>query len=218
MGPKRKAAPSHVQHTSKRRRRAEQKSESESESESCSEEDLQGEEEEANEGENCWVYVLESISNPNNSYVGYTVNRQRRIRQHNGELVGGAKYTSSRGPWRMVMAIRGNGLWWTRKAALSLEWRLKHVARGRFRNRRRPKGLSRWVHLHLPGQHPAAARRLNDLCWLLHNRQKWTQNSPQYARGQKLTVEMHPSLITPKIKEFLAKCQYWEPSLVPLQL
>ena len=33
-------------------------------------------------------------------YVGSTTNPARRFRQHNGELVGGAKFTASRRPWR----------------------------------------------------------------------------------------------------------------------
>ena len=32
----------------------------------------------------------------NNTYIGMTNNKIRRLRQHNGELVGGAKYTTSK--------------------------------------------------------------------------------------------------------------------------
>jgi putative endonuclease len=38
------------------------------------------------------IYLLYNTNN-NSTYVGITVNKERRIRQHNGELVGGAKYT-----------------------------------------------------------------------------------------------------------------------------
>jgi len=35
-------------------------------------------------------------------YTGVATDLNRRLRQHNGELVGGAKYTSSRRPVRVV--------------------------------------------------------------------------------------------------------------------
>jgi len=40
------------------------------------------------------VYVLVNTSH-NKTYIGITNNTIRRLRQHNGELVGGAKYTTS---------------------------------------------------------------------------------------------------------------------------
>ena len=47
------------------------------------------------------IYLL--INNTNNcTYVGITNNPERRIRQHNGEICGGAKYTKMK---------KGNGEW-----------------------------------------------------------------------------------------------------------
>jgi len=43
-----------------------------------------------------WVYLVEC--NDNTLYAGITTDVKRRIRQHNGELVGGAKYTRVRRP------------------------------------------------------------------------------------------------------------------------
>jgi predicted GIY-YIG superfamily endonuclease len=48
-----------------------------------------------------YCYVIQSEKN-GRSYVGCTVNTKRRLRQHNGELVGGAKSTRGRGPWTLV--------------------------------------------------------------------------------------------------------------------
>ena len=47
------------------------------------------------------VYLLKHTTQ-NKTYVGSTNNLARRIRQHNGELVGGAKYTT---------ANKKDGLW-----------------------------------------------------------------------------------------------------------
>lgn len=50
---------------------------------------------------NYLVYLL--VNNKNNcTYIGCTNNSTRRLRQHNGELVGGAKYTTMR---------KGEGEW-----------------------------------------------------------------------------------------------------------
>jgi len=71
-----------------------------------------------------FVYFLQS---GRKSYVGFSVNVTRRLRQHRGELVGGAKYTS-RWPRRenlqLVAYITGFP---TKHSALSYEWHAKRV-------------------------------------------------------------------------------------------
>ena len=47
------------------------------------------------------IYLLYNTCN-NSTYVGITNNKERRLRQHNGELVGGARYTKLR---------KGTGKW-----------------------------------------------------------------------------------------------------------
>jgi structure-specific endonuclease subunit SLX1 len=51
------------------------------------------------------VYVLRSESEPNLMYCGCTNNIRRRLRQHNGCIKGGGKYTSMARPWKLAALI-----------------------------------------------------------------------------------------------------------------
>ena len=70
-----------------------------------------------------YCYLLQSESNENRTYVGYTKNPQKRLRQHNGEIAGGAKYTRSYRPWKIVCIIEGFP---DKRTALQFEWRMHH--------------------------------------------------------------------------------------------
>ena len=75
------------------------------------------------ESKNYVVYVLINTTH-NKTYVGITNNPARRIRQHNCELVGGAKYTTSNkdvGIWKFYGFIENLD----KKTALSLEKKIK---------------------------------------------------------------------------------------------
>lgn len=76
-----------------------------------------------------YVYLLAS-SKSNMTYVGATTDLDRRLRQHNKELVGGATVTGirvSRGEtWRRICHIAGFPTW---NAALQFEWRFKQLTR-----------------------------------------------------------------------------------------
>lgn len=63
-------------------------------------------------------YVLRS---GRRHYIGCTNNFGRRLRQHNGELAGGAKATRGGRPWTPVAVV----VWFSRVDALRYEWRLK---------------------------------------------------------------------------------------------
>lgn len=63
------------------------------------------------------------------TYVGITNNMARRLRQHNGELAGGAKYTTRRSakqPWSVACTVTG---FRTKVEALQFEWALHHAQR-----------------------------------------------------------------------------------------
>ena len=72
---------------------------------------------------NYLVYLLINTSN-NCTYIGMTNNLNRRIRQHNSELVGGAKYTKNKkgdGEWLIYGIIDGLG----KNIALSIEKKIQ---------------------------------------------------------------------------------------------
>jgi structure-specific endonuclease subunit SLX1 len=75
-----------------------------------------------------FVYLLESTSG--NTYVGATVDLNRRLRQHNKEIKGGACATSIKvmkgETWRRVCFVKGFPEW---RAALQFEWRWKQLSR-----------------------------------------------------------------------------------------
>ncbi len=69
-------------------------------------------------------YILANKEN-GRTYNGYTNNLSRRLRQHNQELKGGAKYTKDFGnkTWFIVAYVSGYP---DRINALQCEWRIKH--------------------------------------------------------------------------------------------
>ena len=75
-----------------------------------------------------YVYLLECSNN--STYVGATVNLDRRLRQHNKEISGGAVATGikvAKGEiWRRHCYISGFPSW---QAALQFEWRWKQISR-----------------------------------------------------------------------------------------
>jgi predicted GIY-YIG superfamily endonuclease len=94
-------------------------------------------------------YLCYILKCDNYTYNGCTNNFKRRIRQHNGEIKGGAKCTSRRGPWVPYCIITG---FKDNIEALQTEWRIKRVE-GRRRARKycgpegRIKGLNKILKL-----------------------------------------------------------------------
>lgn len=75
-----------------------------------------------------YVYLL--VSSDNATYVGATVDLNRRLRQHNKEITGGAHATSSKvlkgESWTRACHVAGFPTW---QAALQFEWRWKQISR-----------------------------------------------------------------------------------------
>jgi predicted GIY-YIG superfamily endonuclease len=72
-----------------------------------------------------YCYILR-LPNKNRTYVGYTIEPKRRIKQHNGILKGGAKATSIANDWQFLAIITSDSETFTKILALSIEWHLKH--------------------------------------------------------------------------------------------
>ena len=113
------------------------------------------------------------------TYVGATVDLARRLRQHNGEIQGGAKYTrlGAKGSWSIVFTVEG---FREQREALQFEWAIKHkvAAAGsgadpKPRRKRKRRPVSRAPGRGVPGRVQNLARVLA----LPH----WTKRSPPSA-------------------------------------
>jgi structure-specific endonuclease subunit SLX1 len=75
-----------------------------------------------------YVYLL--VSTNGNTYVGATVDLERRLRQHNKEIKGGAHATGMKVAngeiWTRAAHVAGFPDW---QAALQFEWRWKQLSR-----------------------------------------------------------------------------------------
>ena len=76
----------------------------------------------------CFVYLLEATNK--STYVGATVDLDKRLRQHNKEIKGGAVATSIKvlkgEQWTRICHVAGFPNW---TAALQFEWRWKQLSR-----------------------------------------------------------------------------------------
>ena len=74
------------------------------------------------------VYLL--VCSDNSTYVGATMDLDKRLRQHNKEITGGAKATSNKVTkghiWHRACHVSGFPDW---TAALQFEWRWKQLSR-----------------------------------------------------------------------------------------
>ena len=84
-----------------------------------------------------FVYFL--VSDSESTYIGATVDLSHRLRQHNGEIKGGAHATSMKvakgEKWKRYCHVEGFPTW---NAALQFEWRWKQLGRTKFPQKMHP--------------------------------------------------------------------------------
>jgi predicted GIY-YIG superfamily endonuclease len=99
-----------------------------------------------------WKFYL--IYNKNYTYAGVSPDPIKRLRKHNGEICGGAKYTTSKGSgWKHMCIVSGFN---TKIESMQFEWAIKHVA---------------------PRKAGGIKNRIKKL-YILLNKERWTSKAP----------------------------------------
>jgi predicted GIY-YIG superfamily endonuclease len=117
-----------------------------------------------------YCYILRTI-NPffeNYTYNGSTNDLKRRLRQHNGQIGGGAKATFNKGPWEYYAILTGFA---THNEALSCEWKIKHPTGKKLR----------------PKKYCGVFGRIDALNLVL-SLDKWTSKSEGLDSGREYTL------------------------------
>lgn len=78
-----------------------------------------------------YCYLLRSLSEKhlNQTYIGFTDDPIHRLKQHNGEIKGGAKFTSRGRPWQIVMVVSNFP---NKIVALKFEWAWQNPFKSNF--------------------------------------------------------------------------------------
>jgi predicted GIY-YIG superfamily endonuclease len=116
----------------------------------------------------CYILKSQDPLHPNLTYNGKTNDPKRRLRQHNGEISGGARATTRARPWEMYVLISG---FKSEIDALRCEWRIKHPTK----SRKRPK-----MYCGVEGRVKSLNLVLNDT--------KWTSKCSEESCKTPLTV------------------------------
>ena len=132
-----------------------------------------------------YVYLLLATPDRNATYVGATVDLERRLRQHNKEIKGGAMATSIKvekgDTWIRAAYVQGFPDW---QSALQFEWRWKQLSRK------------------LPAKMDPIIRRMTALKQLLNLERPTTKakaysewlNKPEVIFGDDLAKEIYDKL------------------------
>ena len=109
-----------------------------------------------------WSFYI--IKNKECTYAGVSPDPVQRLRKHNGEICGGAKYTLSKGcGWEHICLVHG---FHDKIQSMQFEWAVKHV---------KPRNVG------------GIESRIRKLITVL-NQNKWTSKSPD-ANSVNLTLE-----------------------------
>ena len=111
-----------------------------------------------------WKFYIIYHTGCGATYAGVSPDPVRRLRMHNGEICGGAKYTTSKGPgWVHICLVSGFP---TKQNSMQFEWAIKHVA---------PRNV---------GGLESRLRKLG----ILFRKEQWTSKSP-LAQSVPLEIE-----------------------------
>ena len=143
-----------------------------------------------------WVCYCLLREDSGATYIGATIDMGHRIRQHNCEIKGGAKYTSSAvkngHTWSIVCTV---GRFPDMQTALQFEWMWKHVTRRKYQSL------------------PPVTRRIRAVIDLL-NAERSTSKSRPYTDFEPLKVVIYnpgsatePLLNTPMTRASVVICE-----------
>ena len=99
-----------------------------------------------------YCYIIK-CKDSERTYNGYTNNLQRRLRQHCGEISGGAKSTAGR-QWEYIAWITSTDLRFDNHMALSLEWYIRHPTGHKTRPSKYNRPSGRIASLNIVLNHP----------------------------------------------------------------
>lgn len=117
------------------------------------------------------------VSETGKTYVGFTVNLDRRLRQHNCELQGGARATKGH-QWKRILSVVGFP---SQQAALQFEWKWKTLSR-------KLKGS-------------AVERRCESLIVLLNTEQSTSNAIPFHEYEGPLLISKEDPCVEPFLKD-----------------